>query len=221
MNWLMPANQVSNSEGSLPPRLPSLSLIPPYGFTRPQPHSLNSTSQPQWVKGLISPLFCLILLYLALCPNLSSLDSTISRTHFPKIVFMIQSHFTPNLAGVSGFPNWAPHAMWSKSLLTPTGDNWLHSEKGIFSPTAEPLNFSVPNDVFVLAELIYTYICSCSSMVGLMATSSKRAYAKPKSAAPRAPVPAAVHCWPVPPQETLKHKFCLSLYGVPGFSQEQ
>ena len=35
---------------------------------------------------------------------------------------------------------------------------------------------------------------SGSSMVGLMATSSKRAYAKPKSAAPRAPAPAAVHC---------------------------
>ena len=33
--------------------------------------------------------------------------------------------------------------------------------------------------------------------VGLMATSSKRAYAIPKSAAPRAPAPAAGHCWPV------------------------
>ena len=42
-------------------------------------------------------------------------------------------------------------------------------------------------------------------MVGLVATSSKRAYAIPKSAAPRAPVPVAVHCWPVPPQETLNH----------------
>ena len=30
-------------------------------------------------------------------------------------------------------------------------------------------------------------------------------YAMPKSAAPRAPAPAAVHCWPVPPQEMLKH----------------
>jgi len=39
----------------------------------------------------------------------------------------------------------------------------------------------------------------------LMVTSSKRAYAKPKSTAPRAPVPTAVHCWPIPPQETLKH----------------
>ena len=44
-----------------------------------------------------------------------------------------------------------------------------------------------------------------SSMVGLMATSSKSAYAIPKSAAPRASVPVAGHCWPVPLQETLKH----------------
>ena len=48
-------------------------------------------------------------------------------------------------------------------------------------------------------------VSSGGSMVGLMATSSKRAYAIPRSTAPRAPAPAAVHCWPVPPQETLKH----------------
>ena len=38
-----------------------------------------------------------------------------------------------------------------------------------------------------------------------MVTSSKRAYAIPRSTAPRAPAPAAVHCWPIPLQETLKH----------------
>ena len=38
-----------------------------------------------------------------------------------------------------------------------------------------------------------------------MATSYKRAYAIPRCAAPRALVPEAGHCWPVPPQETLKH----------------
>ena len=40
---------------------------------------------------------------------------------------------------------------------------------------------------------------------GLMATSSKRAYAMPRSAAPRAPAPAGVHCQPGPLQETLTH----------------
>ena len=41
----------------------------------------------------------------------------------------------------------------------------------------------------------------------LMTTSSKRAYAIPRSTAPRAlaPAPVAVHCWRIPPQETLKH----------------
>ena len=62
--------------------------------------------------------------------------------------------------------------------------------------------------------LVHQRLCLCpprvcitsgSSMVGLMATSSKRAYAIPRSAAPRAPVPVAVHCWPVPPQKMLKH----------------
>ena len=35
---------------------------------------------------------------------------------------------------------------------------------------------------------------SGSSVVGLMATSSKRAYAIPRSAAPRVPAPVAGHC---------------------------
>ena len=38
-----------------------------------------------------------------------------------------------------------------------------------------------------------------------MVTSSQTAYAIPRSTAPRDPAPAAVHCWPIPPQETLKH----------------
>ena len=37
-------------------------------------------------------------------------------------------------------------------------------------------------------------VSSGNSMVGLMATSSKRAYAIPRSAAPKAPAPVAVHC---------------------------
>ena len=43
-------------------------------------------------------------------------------------------------------------------------------------------------------------VSSGSSMVGLMVTSSKRAYAIPKPAVPRAPVPDADHHWPIPPQ---------------------
>ena len=61
--------------------------------------------------------------------------------------------------------------------------------------------------LFVPSKSLFPQSCVSSggSMVGLMVTSSKRAYAIPRSAAPRAPVPEAVHCWPVPPQKTLKH----------------
>ena len=59
-------------------------------------------------------------------------------------------------------------------------------------------------------------VSSGGSIVGLMATSSKRAYAIPRSTAPRAPAPAAVHCWPMPPQETLRHRSVSVSVGSPG-----
>ena len=63
--------------------------------------------------------------------------------------------------------------------------------------------------LFVPSKSLFPRSCVSpgSSMVGLMVTSSKRVYTIPRSTAPRAPAPAAVHCWPVPPQEeTLKHR---------------
>ena len=63
--------------------------------------------------------------------------------------------------------------------------------------------------IFMLVpyKILFPHSCVSSggSMVGLMVTSSKRAYAIPRSAAPRVPAPAAGHCWPIHPQETLKH----------------
>ena len=61
--------------------------------------------------------------------------------------------------------------------------------------------------LFVPSKIVFPYSCiiSSSSMVGLMVTSSKRAYAIQRSASPRAPAPVAGDCCPVPPQETLKH----------------
>ena len=61
------------------------------------------------------------------------------------------------------------------------------------------------SSVCALQESIsQSFVSSGSSMVGLMVTSSKRAYAIPRSAATRAPAPATVHCWSIHPQETLK-----------------
>ena len=60
-------------------------------------------------------------------------------------------------------------------------------------------------------------ISSHSSLVGLMETSSKKAYTTPRSAAPRVPAPVAGHCLPVSLQETLKHSkagLAQSLWGL-------
>ena len=56
-------------------------------------------------------------------------------------------------------------------------------------------------------------VSSDSSMVGLMATSSKRTYAIPP---PRAPVPAADHCQPHTSTGNSQTQFCLSLCGDSG-----
>ena len=50
--------------------------------------------------------------------------------------------------------------------------------------------------LFVPSKSLFPHSCvsSDSSMVGLMVTSSKRAYTTPRSAAPRVPVPVAGHC---------------------------
>ena len=57
--------------------------------------------------------------------------------------------------------------------------------------------------VCTLQESVCPVLCKFWWLCGgLMATSSKRAYAIPMSAAPRAPVHAAGHSWSIPPQET-------------------
>ena len=60
--------------------------------------------------------------------------------------------------------------------------------------------------LFVPSKGLFPQSCvsSGSSMVGLIATFSKRAYAIPRSVAPRAPAAAAVHCWPILAQEKLQ-----------------
>ena len=70
----------------------------------------------------------------------------------------------------------------------------------LLGPGTQKLLFVPPKSLFP-----QSYLSSGGSLVGLMATSSKRAYATPRSTAPGAPVPAAVHFWPVLPQETLRH----------------
>ena len=82
---------------------------------------------------------------------------------------------------------------------TSAGDSWTVTGKSgqslVGSLLLYPGSWCTQGSVCALQESIFqSCVSSGSSMVRLMATSSKRAYAIPRSAAPRAPVPAAVHC---------------------------
>ena len=62
---------------------------------------------------------------------------------------------------------------------------------------------------FVPSKSLFPQSCgsSCGSLVGLMAKSSKKAYAIARSAAPKAPVPATGHCRLMAPPETPGHSW--------------
>ena len=58
-----------------------------------------------------------------------------------------------------------------------------------------PESWCTQGFVYGLQESVsQSFVSSGGSIVGLMETSPKRAYATPRSTAPRAPAPAAVHC---------------------------
>ena len=98
----------------------------------------------------------------------------------------------------------------------------------LLGPGAHKFCVCVPSKSLFLQSCV----SSGSSVMGLMVTSSKRAYATPRSAAPRVPAPAAGHYRHIPPHKILKYskaglaqylwgflvstKFCLSPLSVSG-----
>ena len=92
---------------------------------------------------------------------------------------------------------------YSRPLLTHTSswDTWtLTGKSGLVScgVTAPFSWFWCTQVLFVPPKSLFPQFCVSSggSMVGLMVTSSKRAYALPRSAVPRAAPTVAGHCWP-------------------------
>ena len=77
-------------------------------------------------------------------------------------------------------------------LLDTHGQVWVNL---LWGHCSFLLGSGVHKVLFVLSKSRFPQSCvnSGGSMVGLMATSFKRAYAIPKSTASRAPAPAAVH----------------------------
>ena len=78
-------------------------------------------------------------------------------------------------------------------------DSWTLTGNSELSLMVSLLLFPGCGVLFVPSKSLFPQSCVSSrgSIVGLMVTSSMRAYAIPRSTAPRAPAPEAVHCWPV------------------------
>ena len=89
----------------------------------------------------------------------------------------------------------AGHHQPTPPLETP-GHSWVSlGQYLVGSLLLSPGSWCTQASLCALQESIsQSYVSSGSSMVGLIATSSKRAYAILKSAIPKAPVPEAVHC---------------------------
>ena len=115
------------------------------------------------------------------------------------------------------FTHCYTQCLWSWSRSPPTHastrDSWrlMHMSGSVSCGVTALFSWVLVRTVFVVVVVVvpskslFPQSCESSggSMVGLMATSSKRAYAIPRSAAPRAHV--AGLCWPVPSQEALRH----------------
>ena len=113
----------------------------------------------------------------------------------------------------------APNSAAGHRQPTPLPETPGHSQASLGQSLVVSLlvssgSWCTQDSVCTLQEIIsQSCVSSGGSVVGLMVVFSKRTYAMPKSVAPRATVPVAVHCCPTPPQETLKHSLSQSLWG--------
>ena len=94
---------------------------------------------------------------------------------------------------------------WPMPLPETPGHSWTSLGQSLVgSLLLSPASWCTQDVLFVPSKSLFPQSCVSSggSMVGLMVTSSRKAYAIPRSAASRVHAPAASHGWPVPPQET-------------------
>ena len=135
-----------------------------------------------------------------------------------KVMKIMATSFKRSRAGTAALS--APNAAAGHRRPTPPprlldthGQGWVSLSWG---PCCFFLGPGTHKVLFVSSKSLFPQSCVSfgGSMVGLMATSSKRSHAIPRSTAPRAPAPAAVHCWPVPLRRHPNTVLSQSLWGT-------
>ena len=104
-----------------------------------------------------------------------------------------RSHGIPAALSAPSLQQATADPRFRRRLLDTHGRVWVSLLYGHRSFLLGP---GVHTVVFVCSMTLSPQSCVSSggSMLGLMVTSSRRTYARPRSTAPRAPAPAAVHC---------------------------
>ena len=126
-----------------------------------------------------------------------------------EVMKIMGTSFKRSHAGTSilSTPNPAAGHHWSTPLPETPG-HWQASlgQSLMGSLLLSPGSWGSQGSVCTLTGSVSPVLCKFLGLHSrLMATSFKRAYDIPRSTAPRAPAPAAFHCWPIPPQEIPKH----------------
>ena len=108
-----------------------------------------------------------------------------------EVMKIMVTSFKRSHAGTATLSALNPHLR--ERLLDAYGQFWVSLLWGhcffLLGPLLHKVLFVPPKSLFP-----QSCVSSGGSMVGLMGTSSKKAYAIPRSAAPRAPTTAAGHC---------------------------
>ena len=116
-------------------------------------------------------------------------------------------------------PNYAAvHHQFTLLLETPGHSQASLSQSFVGSLLLSPGSWCVQSSVCALQESVSPVLCRFWRLYsGVNGDLLQGGYTIPKSAAPRAPAPVVGHCWPIPPQETLKHSkagLAQSLWGL-------
>ena len=115
-----------------------------------------------------------------------------------EVMKIMVTSFKRSHAGTAALSASDPQAGHHQSMPPPETPGHSSACLGQFLVGSLPLSLSpgAHKVLFVLSKSLFpqSYVSSGGSMVGLMVTSSKRAYAIPRCAASRAPAPAAGLC---------------------------
>ena len=171
----------------------------PRPFTRPPPtHASAGDSLDTHEQFQVSPLWghCSFLLGPGVhkplfVPSKSVFLQSCVSSGSSMVGLMLTSSMRAYAIPRSAAPRTLP--LWQTTAALYLCRRHKHSSSSVSVGTLGP---GVHKVLFVPSKSLFPQSCvhSGSSMVGLIATSSKRAFAIPRSAAPRAPAPTAGHC---------------------------